>query len=739
MNNVEKLLSVLESGAIRFRPFAVTAAGKITPHEIRETAGTDYVRVHCLYREGFSEDFHLRVKGDEITCRRYFRNDSEHPCQLVELGLELTGIAFGASSSDDYFYHNENPRIYERMTFPVDYSRSAGDAGDSGFDAQAGNRWADPGVVCDRIGRSPYQPFPAILLGNYQHARGLVHGTLSQKVFYHNYLVSHENGTVKLEIFSGFKAIAHLNLAPGQALADDWYLGATGDADDLEKIFERYTAELRKHLPPLYGATPINRESLVWGSWNDGLYRNIHEDQLLREAEFLSRNYPTVKWLQVDDGYAEGSTRLNIAHGLGAPYEADAGTDRNKFPRGLKDFADKVREYGIRPAVWIGGFCPKDTPIYREHPEWFIDYDYRVTKSAPLDVSQPEVRRYMEKALDTFFLEFGFEGMKHDFWSYAFEDSHDLLSNKDASGYQWRDWWLKEVRKRIPADAYLQTGCDIVMGNPFLGEFFTNYRYGIDVGDGNWDYVRTNFLWGVACFTLHTGDLFVPNSDAVGLLPGLSDDEALFWINYCLVTHSMVEIAGLLSQHQDHPHVKQLKKAVCNPNNGQDVYLARYDYRARHPQVAETLYFRTPHFSTLEGNSALPLRTVGIFNTGEEAKNIAFAPSDLKLPAGEYLLTDVWSGEQMAFSAEAIFELKPHASRLFAVSPVTDAPQLLDADKKITAAELNGRTLTLTIAHAGELELLFHQPPRNLPSGFTAKGCKVAGLLTEPGAIRFEF
>lgn len=739
MNNFEETLSALKSGDLRFRPFAVTPEGRIHPREIREQSGSGYFRISCLYHEGFSEDFHLRIKQDEITCRRYFRNDSGRSLQLVELGVELAGITFGEPPGDDYFYHNENPRIYERMTFPVDYSRSAEDAGDSGFDAQAGNRWADPGVVCDRIGRSPYQPFPAILLSNYHSSRGLVHGTLSQKVFYHNYLASHENGTVKLEIFSGFKAIAHLNLAAGQILADDWYLGAVADAADLEKIFERYTAELRKHLPPLYGATAINRDSLVWGSWNDGLYRNISEEQLLREAEFLGRNYPTVKWLQVDDGYAEGSTRLKIAHGLGVPYEGEAGIDRNKFPRGLKYFADKVRECGIRPAVWIGGFCPKDTPIYREHPEWFIDYDYRVTQTAPLDVSLPEVRRYMEKALDAFFLEYGFEGMKHDFWSYAFEDSHDLLSHKDVSGYQWRDWWLKEIRKRIPADAYLQTGCDIVMGNPFLGEFFTNYRYGTDIGDGDWDYVRTNFLWGVACFALHTGDLFVPNSDAVGLLPGLSDDEALFWLNYCLVTHSMVEIAGLLSRHQDHPRVRQLKKAVCNPNNGQDVYLVRYDYRAPGTPLAETLYFRTPHFSTLEGNPVMPLRTVGIFNTGEAMKNIAFAPSDLKLPERNYLLTDIWSREIIDFPGEVSFELKPHASRLFAVSPVTNAPQLLDADRKIWSAAGDGDTITLSVAHAGELELLFNRPPRSVPSGLRVEGNRVTGTPAEPGTVRIQF
>ena len=139
---------------------------------------------------------------------------------IKELGIALSGISFGLNPRDDYFYHNENPRIYEAMTFPVDYNRTAEDAKDSSFDIQAGNRWADPGVIGERIGASPYQPFPAILLSNYQTQKGLVHGTLSQRVFYHNYLVKHEDSTVSLRIFSSAKATHRLDMAPGRVLYD---------------------------------------------------------------------------------------------------------------------------------------------------------------------------------------------------------------------------------------------------------------------------------------------------------------------------------------------------------------------------------------------------------------------------------------------------------------------------------------------------------------------------------------
>ncbi|MGI6337720.1 MAG: alpha-galactosidase [Eubacteriales bacterium] len=706
-------------GILSLRPFISVDGVEHAPCTSGFENFRDSAVLRCTY-DGFRDDFYFTFRDNAIVCRRVTENTGAR-ANINHIGFRLDGLTFGGEPSRDYFYHNENPRIYGRLTFPLDYNRTAADAPDSDFDVAAGNRWADPGVISEFIGRSPYQPFPSILLSNYESACGIVHGTLSQRVFYHNYLVGHADARAFLTVFSSFKDIAALTWEPGRVLIDEWYLGYTGEAADFERIFSGYTKVLREKLPPLYGATDINRTSLVWGSWNDGISRNISEDMLLREAAFLKEHFPTVRWIQVDDGYAVNTPP---AHGLGMPYERD-GVDQKKFPHGLKHFTDAVRALGLRPAVWIGGFCPKYTPIFKEHPEWFIDYDYRVDSSAPLDVSIPEVRDYMTHALDFFFHQSGFEGLKLDFWSYAFEDSHDLLKNKDASGYEWRDWWLKEIRKRLPGDAYMQTGCDIVMGNPFLGEFFTNYRYGIDIGSGHWDYVRTNFLWGVACFATHTGDLFVPNSDSIGLFPGLNDTDAAFALNYCVATRSAVEIAGKLSEcDKSSPRYRMLRKAACNPNNGQELFLARFDYRSRPDPVPAIVYFKSAHFSPVTDSPSLPLRTVGLFNLEETDLRVTFSPADLGLPDGAYTLTDVWSGETVSFTGEAAYTLEPHGSRLLAVSR-TEALQLLDADVRISAACGN----TFTIAYAGEWELILNRPVTSLtvddvPVTFT---CKAAG------------
>jgi len=339
----------------------------------------------------------------------------------------------------------------------------------------------------------------------------------------------------------------------------------------------------------------------------------------------------------------------------------------------------------------------------------------------------------------------GFEGIKMDFWSYIFEDSHDLCMIKDKSGYEYRRWWLNELRSAIPDDGYLQSGCDIAMGNPFLGEYFTNYRYGIDIGSGNWENVKTNYLWGMACFATHTGDLIVPNSDSVGLFPGLNETEAMFAINYCLVTHSMVEIAGLLSKEDNSSdRMTVLKKATCNPNNGQDIFFVGYDYRNLHYSVPEVVYFKTPHFSKLSGCPVLPMITVGMFNLDDDAKILSFNVSDFELDTGKYIITDIWSGEQLEISDSYSVEVPPHGSRVFALN-IADDLSLYDANVRINNVYVCNDALELETDYKfNDAEFLLSKLPKKvsfdgIDMKWSYKNNKVFVSLPCKGILRFQF
>ncbi len=231
---------------------------------------------------------------------------------------------------------------------------------------------------------------PAILISNYKTNKGIVCGSLSQDVFCHSFSVGHKDGNAYLEIYSSFKDIAYREVQVGEELVDIFYIGETEYAHDINKIFENYTFVLRQFLKNNQGATDTNRHTLVWDSWNDGIYRDVSEEMLVRQAGAVKALFPTVEWFQLDDGYSS-YCHENVdldAHGLGVAYEGEEGIDRKKFPNGLKGYTDKIKEIGLKPAIWIGGFCLVKTKIYQEKPEWFIDYTYRVDWTQPLDVSQ---------------------------------------------------------------------------------------------------------------------------------------------------------------------------------------------------------------------------------------------------------------------------------------------------------------------------------------------------------------
>jgi hypothetical protein len=172
----------------------------------------------------------------------------------------------------------------------------------------------------------------------------------------------------------------------------------------------------------------------------------------------------------------------------------------------------------------------------------------------------------------------------------------------------------------------------------------------------------------------------------------------------------MVEIAGKLSESApDNPRLKTLKKAVCNPNNGQEVFLGGYNYRDRNNLIPRIIYFKTPHFSVEENNPLLPLRTAGLFNIDEESIKVTFTAETFGLTGSNYMVTDVWSGETVDLDGSFTVEIEPHGSRLFAISD-KEKVQLIDANMRINS--FDGEMMAFD--YAGDAELLMSQAPEKI-------------------------
>ena len=108
---------------------------------------------------------------------------------------------------------------------------------------------------------------------------------------------------------------------------------------------------------------PIRKDSISgWCSW--WAYRTgftqVELEEILSvfsEKKLADFGY---RWIQIDDTYQGGS---------GTPESWTVWND--KFPDGMKGYADRVRAAGFEPAVWIGAFF-RDGETLEQHPEWFV-------------------------------------------------------------------------------------------------------------------------------------------------------------------------------------------------------------------------------------------------------------------------------------------------------------------------------------------------------------------------------
>ena len=200
----ENISIFFNSESILLKPF-VSLENETTANEYTITQGNGSFSCSSSTEQYCDSLFVTEVENGFIV-KRIFQNTSKELLTLRELGVCIDGIDFNLNPRDDFYYHVENPRLFQRMTITVDFDR-LGKVWETEFDEKAGNKWVNAGDINERIGSSPCQPFPALLISNYGTTRGYVFGTLSQDMFYHSYTVKHKKDKILFNLYSSFKYI----------------------------------------------------------------------------------------------------------------------------------------------------------------------------------------------------------------------------------------------------------------------------------------------------------------------------------------------------------------------------------------------------------------------------------------------------------------------------------------------------------------------------------------------------
>ncbi|MBI2931146.1 MAG: alpha-galactosidase [Planctomycetes bacterium] len=181
-----------------------------------------------------------------------------------------------------------------------------------------------------------------------------------------------------------------------------------GWSHDPHALQQEYLRRVLAHLPEPAPTFRPETAPVSWSSWPHFKDR-VQEDHILRNAEFIAKHLPHVRFIHLDDGYQRA---------LG-----DWDTN-SKFPHGHRWLTDRIRALGLKPSLWIAPFqVSQNSELFASHPEWLLRDGNEplpmgelpgAGKVYYLDPSHPEVREWLENLARRVVQEWGYEALSLD-------------------------------------------------------------------------------------------------------------------------------------------------------------------------------------------------------------------------------------------------------------------------------------------------------------------------------------
>ena len=197
-------------------------------------------------------------------------------------------------------------------------------------------------------------------------------------------------------------------LAPGETWTMEEFAFLSGS--DIEVMLEQVASGLNRNHPPLKFATP----PAGWCSWYC-FGPSVTAQQVLDNLDFIAKNIPGLKYIQIDDGYQ--------------PKMGDWLETGTAFGGDIQGVLKQIRERGFEPAIWMAPFIAEETSnVFQKHPDWFVkDEDGKPLVSSKvtfggwrkgpwymLDGTHPEVQKHFEHVFATMRKDWGVTYFKLD-------------------------------------------------------------------------------------------------------------------------------------------------------------------------------------------------------------------------------------------------------------------------------------------------------------------------------------
>jgi alpha-galactosidase len=415
-----------------------------------------------------------------------------------------------------------------------------------------------------------------------------------------------------------------LELKPGASWELEEFTFQSGP--DREELLVNLAQRLAANHPRLRFATP----PAGWCSWYCFGPR-VTAQQVLDNLDFIARQSPGLKYIQIDDGYQPAMGDW-----------LDTGT---AFGGNVQGVLKQIRERGFEPAIWVAPFVAEEkSQLFVQHPNWFVkDNDGQPLRSdrvtfggwrhGPwyvMDGTHPEVQQHFTKLFRTMRRDWGCTYFKFDanFWGAIHGGKfHDPRATR-VEAYRRG----MEAILRGTADGFV-LGCN----HPIWASLglIHGSRSSNDI-KRTWERVETTARQNLQR-NWQNGRLWWNDPDAVVLMGDLPENEFQFHATAIYAT------GGMILSGDDLTKITPDRLAML---------------RKLQPPTGVAARFADDSFRV--GTIKLPGRhTFCLFNWNNAAEKISF-----QLPRARRV-TDFWSGEKLGRHAgEFAVDIPAHSARL---------------------------------------------------------------------------
>lgn len=437
-----------------------------------------------------------------------------------------------------------------------------------------------------------------------------------------------EDGRVETHIYNEGRKIA-----PHERICSDWIRLSIGDT--AQSVLLDYTRFVRD-----FGMFQkrFDRAPVGFSTWYYYL-SNIDERTVFENMAVCEkiRDRVPLEVFQIDAGW-------------GSPHSDDLISE--KFPKGMKYYADYIKDHGMRPGIWLSPFdFGRNEPFVVEHPECFvhnIDGELlQIGAMAVLDATHPTSQAFLRDMFRKVTYEWGYRYLKIDIVTNYLTGG--VYYEKGAGPLQNLRAYFKCAREYSHPDTYI-LACTAPMLE--IAEFVDGMRIAGDIFE-RWESVPHIFQRILLRFYLNNS-LFWSDPDCLLIRKKENEDDD------CRRNCSRTDM-----------EIRTFETAVYAA--GGALFLSDKLPLMSEAQIADYAKF-FPHVDT----AAIPLdlmdshipsvldhgytgdtRTVAFFNWGERPRSLTI-PLD-----GPHSASEHWDGTELGtFSDAYTVTLQPHGSQL---------------------------------------------------------------------------